>query len=249
MPPARIAILDAGSQFGKLIDRRLHEIGIECDIIPLDTDPEILNQKYGACVISGSPGSVNEKNAPSLAPGFFQKYERPILGICYGLQLINKLFGGKVEAKGNREDGQFFIKIDQSSKIFENVGDDKLECLLTHGDQVTELANELECIAQAGDVIVAIQHKSRPIYALQFHPEVDLTPKGKVLFSTFVQKISSLECNFTVENREESCIKEIQEKVGKNKFISPAYTCQEGKTKPYVPAVINTILKIFLVCF
>jgi GMP synthase (glutamine-hydrolysing) len=220
MAPAKVAILDAGSQFGKLIDRRLHEIGIECDLVALNTDPEILNQKYGAVVISGSPGSVNEKNAPSLAPDFFQKFERPVLGICYGLQLINKLFGGKVEAKGNREDGQFFISINNSSKIFQDISpDQELECLLTHGDQVTELANDLECIGQAGDVIVAVQHKTRPIYALQFHPEVDLTPRGKEIFNTFIKKIAELKCDFTVENREESCIREIREKVGKNKLV------------------------------
>lgn len=220
MAPSKVAILDAGSQFGKLIDRRLHEIGIECDLVALNTDPEILNKKYGAVVISGSPGSVNEKNAPSLAPDFFQKFERPVLGICYGLQLINKLFGGKVEAKGNREDGQFFISINNSSKIFQDISpDQELECLLTHGDQVTELANDLECIGQAGDVIVAVQHKTRPIYALQFHPEVDLTPRGKEIFNTFVKKIAELKCDFTVENREESCIREIREKVGKNKLV------------------------------
>merc|ERR1712048_1134900 len=93
MPPARIAILDAGSQFGKLIDRRLHELGIKCDLLPLNSSPKSLTD-YPAVVISGSPGSVNEPNSPSLHPDFFDFYEGTVLGICYGLQLINKIFGG-----------------------------------------------------------------------------------------------------------------------------------------------------------
>ena len=217
----QIAILDAGSQFGKLIDRRLHEIGIKCDLLPLNTHPNNLSN-YGAVVISGSPGSVNEENAASVHPEFFSKFDRPVLGICYGLQLMNKIFGGTVDTKANREDGQFEMEI-QKNVLFEGAEDESssnsLTALLTHGDSITKVSDNFNIIAKAGDIVTAVQHKSKPIFGVQFHPEVELTPKGKTIFKNFVTKIANLTCNYTIKDREANILSEIRSQVGSSRII------------------------------
>lgn len=237
----KIAILDAGSQFGKLIDRRLHEIGIKTELLKLNTHPDEL-QEYSAAIISGSPGSVNSENAATLHNDFFIKFNKPVLGICYGLQLLNKIFGGQVASLNNREDGQFDILVESQCELFyglnsENSNDnDKAKqenkslginfvdpcytlALLTHGDKIIKLAPEFNTIALAGDVITGIKHKNKDIYGVQFHPEVNLTIRGKDIFKNFVHRICGLNSDYTIQNREEMILKEISSTVGDRMII------------------------------
>jgi GMP synthase (glutamine-hydrolysing) len=129
----RIAILDAGSQYGKLIDRNVREFNCESVMLPLNTPlKELLN--FNGIIISGGPDSVFEKNSPKCDPELFtDNHNIPILGICYGMQLMNYYYSGKVETLDVREDGQTKISIDNSTDLFKGLDEEEL-VLLTHGD-------------------------------------------------------------------------------------------------------------------
>src|SRR5258708_26763125 len=115
----RLAILDAGAQYGKVIDRRIRELGVESEVLPLSTSTDVL-RKYQAIIISGGPESVYGERAPKFDPGIF-KLNKPILGICYGMQLINYVFGGKVEKGLRREEGPCQVVVDPTSTLFQGL--------------------------------------------------------------------------------------------------------------------------------
>ena len=157
---SKVAILDAGAQYAKVIDRRIRELCVESVILPLNTSIADLSQ-YGAIIISGGPESVYSKNAPKFDPDLFT-LDVPILGICYGLQLMNAVHGGTVEKKEIREDGVFQIKIDTKSLLFSGL-QKKEQVLLTHGDTIDQEAKDFKVIAQSGDFIAGIQPHSKPL--------------------------------------------------------------------------------------
>jgi GMP synthase (glutamine-hydrolysing) len=127
----KVAILDAGSQYAKVIDRKVRGLLVESVILPLDTPTQEL-EKYGAIIISGGPESVYSDTAPKYNESLFA-ISVPILGICYGMQLLNFVHGGKIERKNIREDGVFTISVKTDSLLFDGLDSDQ-EVLLTHGD-------------------------------------------------------------------------------------------------------------------
>jgi GMP synthase (glutamine-hydrolysing) len=169
----KVAILDAGSQYAKVIDRRIRELAVYSELVPLQTPvTELLSRQYKAIIISGSPGSVNDLNPVYYDTNLFN-CGLPILGICYGLQMLNKQRGGTVVRQAVREDGQFQVELDivgcplfKNMKKFENV-------LLTHGDSIEKLGENLISVGRSESFIVACADKEKPIYGLQFHPEVN----------------------------------------------------------------------------
>ena len=169
----KVAILDAGSQYAKVIDRRIRELAVCSELIPLQTSvTQLIARKYKALIISGSPGSVNDPHPVYYDPQLFD-CQLPILGICYGLQMLNKQRGGTIVRKAVREDGQFQVELDvtncplfRSMKKTENV-------LLTHGDSIEKLGENLVSIGTSESFIIACADKHKPIYGLQFHPEVN----------------------------------------------------------------------------
>lgn len=212
----QLAILDAGAQYGKVIDRRVRELSVESVLLPLDTPASEL-RKYRAIIISGGPESVYGKNAPKFDPDLF-KLDLPILGICYGMQLLNFVGGGTVERKSTREDGSFTIKVEAKSKLFKGL-DISQEVLLTHGDTVESVALEYKVIAMSGGLIAGIEHSNKPWYGVQFHPEVDLTAHGKEILHNFLFAIAGFSGNFGLVDRETTAIKYIREKVGQKKVL------------------------------
>jgi len=214
-----VVILDAGSQYGKVIDRRLRELNVRTEMLPLFTDlGPLASPQIKGIVISGSPGSVyDEVPRDSKQFSYFSslfELGKPILGLCYGVQLMNYIYGGKVEQTGIREDGQIEVSIDTSSPVFHGL-DAKELVLLTHGDSVTKLpdSGDFKVIATSSNHITGIQHVKKPLYGLQFHPEVDLTINGKKIFENFLFKVSGMQGNYTLYDREQISIDYIKNAV------------------------------------
>lgn len=211
-------ILDSGAQYGKVIDRRVRELNIESVIKPLSTPASELKQ-YQAIIISGGPESVYAPTAPKYDPKIFS-LGIPIFGICYGMQLMNYIQGGKVAGLKKREDGQCTIKVDPASILFSEL-EKKQEVLMSHGDSITQktLNKNFTPVAFSGNIVAAVQDLKNNFYGVQFHPEVDLTVNGKKILKNFLYKVAKFKGDFSVGDRQQQAIKYLQESIGNKKVL------------------------------
>ncbi len=213
----KVAILSAGAQYTKVIDRRVRELNVKSEILPLSTPASKLRE-YKAIVISGGPASVYEENAPEYDSGIFH-LGIPVLGICYGMQMMTREFRGRVVPKQVKEYGETLIEIVKNSELFSDL-ERSQEVLMNHGDSVDKLAEGFETIAYSQDrIVAAIQNREKRLYGVQFHPEVDLTVNGKQILANFLFKVAKLTGDYTIEDRLGKSITYIRENVGKNPVL------------------------------
>ena len=214
-----VLILDYGSQFSMLITRRIRELNIYSELVPWDVDPiELSYNNIKAIILSGGPASVYDESAPDL-PEWVLETDTPILGICYGMQILAQKLGGTVSSADNREYGHALIDTNSGDqKLFKNLPN-SLSVWMSHGDQITELPPDFKVIAKSQNAPIAAISDSKDRYGIQFHPEVAHTPQGTDILRNFLFDIAECSGNWTASSFVEDTITEIRNTVGNQKVI------------------------------
>lgn len=210
-----IIILDFGSQYTQLIARRVREQGVYCEIHPfhLSAD-EIAAKRPKGVILSGGPSSVTDEDAPRVAADFYDKVNSPVLGICYGMQMVAVDLGGRNEPAAKREYGHAKVKVlSGATKLFNELPFE-LDAWMSHGDHVTELPPGFRQTATTGEVVTAIENDERGIYCVQFHPEVSHTTLGKEVLRNFLFNICDCKGDWTPASFIKEEIERIRETVG-----------------------------------
>ncbi len=219
----RIIVLDFGAQYTQLIARRIRESGVFSEILPCTTPVELLKGAQGI-VLSGGPSSVYEEGSPQLDPEFFQLRREdgspmPLLGICYGLQVMVHAAGGTVQAAKHREFGRASIHLLRDNDLLKGVVDGS-QVWMSHGDLPVDVPPGYEIIADTASApIAALRHKVRPHYGVQFHPEVVHTEGGQQIFENFVRTVCGCHRDWSPASFLEQKISEIRDVVGEDNVI------------------------------
>lgn len=212
-----IVILDFGSQYNQLIARRIREFGVYSEVIPFNTPlSEILERKPVGIILSGGPSSVNSENAHLIEKNILDA-GIPILGICYGMQLITHLLGGKVKKGEKGEYGKSDFEIIRPNPVLNNVPRHST-VWMSHFDEVEVVPEGFEISGKSG-VIAAMANEQKNIFTFQFHPEVSHTEEGTNMLHNFVFGVCKAERNWKLTNYIDKTIEEIRAKVGKDKVI------------------------------
>ena len=215
-----ILVLDFGSQYTQLIARRVRELGVFSEIFPWDIDTHRISfLNPNGIILSGGPESVTQENTPRI-PEIIFNLDIPILGICYGMQTLAEQNGGSVSTSSKKEFGYAELKIEQSSRIFSGIESNTLDVWMSHGDHVSILPDDFILSASTESApIAAMEHKDKPYYALQFHPEVTHTNKGQKIIENFVIEICKSEKKWKLDDLIDHRIKEIKSQVGDKKVL------------------------------
>ncbi len=217
----RILILDFGSQYTQLIARRVREQSVYCEIHPhsLGKD-EVQAWNPAGLILSGGPSSVLDPDAPGLEPEILE-LGVPILGICYGLQLLALRLGGQVEPAGDREYGRALLEIKGGHPLFANLEKGPPQSVwMSHGDRVVRLPPGFEVLATSeNSPSAAIAHTEKPIFGLQFHPEVVHTDGGEQILANFVHGICGCRGSWTVEAFVDEAVEAVRSQVGEDRAI------------------------------
>ena len=214
----QILILDFGSQFTQLIARRFRELNIYCEIHPYNKIPEITSSIKGV-VLSGSPYSVREDSAPNLDLSNI-KNKIPLLGICYGAQLLSHFYGGEVGKSNSREYGRANLNFVDSNDVLMKSISINSQVWMSHGDTILKIPTGYKVIASTQDVLIAaFSLEKEKIYGIQFHPEVYHSSDGTQLLKNFVFNICNCIGDWTPNSFVETSITELKSTIGKDKVI------------------------------
>ena len=211
----QIVILDFGSQYTQVIARRIRECSVYSTILPFDTPvAEIRKLKPSGIILSGGPSSVFAKKAPLPDKKLFA-LGVPVMGICFGVQLLAHFLGGKVEKSSKREYGKGTLKVkDKSSDLFKGLPAN-LQVWNSHGDKLTKLPRDFKVVATTENSDYAvIEHRKKKMFGLQFHPEVVHTPRGREIISNFVHNVCGCGRDWTMANYIDQAVEQIRTQVG-----------------------------------
>ncbi|NPV60119.1 MAG: glutamine-hydrolyzing GMP synthase [Actinobacteria bacterium] len=215
----KVLVVDFGAQYAQLIARRVRECRVYSEIVPHDIKPEEIKARgAGALIFSGGPSSVYQEGAPRPDPAILSM-GLPILGICYGHQLLALELGGRVEATGIREYGKTELGVTGKSVLFEDLPMEQT-VWMSHGDSVSEPPSGFQVTARtAASPVAAMEDPRRRLYGVQFHPEVAHTPLGKEILKNFLFGAAGLHPTWTMVSIIEEAVEEVRAKVGDNKII------------------------------
>ena len=224
MDQEKVIVIDFGGQYNQLVARRVRECNVYCEIYSYRTDIEqikAMNPK--GIILTGGPNSCYEADSPTYTKELFE-LGIPVLGLCYGAQLMNHILGGKVEKAPVREYGKTEVFVDKSSPLFEGVAVDSAEgstiCWMSHFDYISKPAPGFQVVAHTADCPVAADEDAKKkLYAIQFHPEVLHTVEGSRMLHNFVRNICGCAGTWRMDSFVEHTIKEIREKVGDGKVL------------------------------
>jgi GMP synthase (glutamine-hydrolysing) len=213
-----LIILDYGSQYTQLIARRLREAQVFCEIFHWQSDKaQVLALAPTGFILSGGPNSVYEADAPTL-PDYVLKAGMPVLGICYGMQLLAHRLGGKVAPGTQREYGSAAVEIERSTRL---LPEGSYPVWMSHGDRVEALPEGFTATATSpGSPLAAAENEARGLYCLQFHPEVQHTPVGKEILRNFAVEICGVKPDWTPEGIVEDAVGRIRAQVGERRVLA-----------------------------
>ena len=215
-----VIVLDFGGQYNQLVARRVRECNVYCEIYSYKIDIEkikAMNPK--GIILTGGPNSCYEPDSPTYSEELF-KLGIPVLGLCYGAQLMSHVLGGKVEKADVREYGKTEVIIDKKdSKVFENVSA-TTTCWMSHFDYISQVAPGFEITAHTADCpVAAAENAAEKLYAIQFHPEVLHTLEGTKMINNFVKNVCGCVGDWKMDAFVENTIQEIREKVGDGRVL------------------------------
>jgi GMP synthase (glutamine-hydrolysing) len=212
----KVAILDCGGQYTKVIDRKVRELGVYTEIFPGTAPPSEL-ASFSALILSGGPASVYDPKAIQIDPGILD-LGRPVLAICYGMQFVARALGGIIQRGQRGEYGVEELSVADASDLFQGVGD-RSSVLMSHFDVVANPGPAFDVIATTTNCLGAIRHKQRPIFGVQFHPEVDLTSEGQRILHNFLFVVAKLSAEYTLDTRIEQAIEKLKAVVQGSKLL------------------------------
>jgi GMP synthase (glutamine-hydrolysing) len=240
-----VVVLDFGAQYSMLIARRVRECNVFCEVLPHDVSvDELKKRNIKGIIVSGGPASVYEKDAPKADPKLWN-CGIPILGICYGLQLMAKELGAEVRQEKKREYGKAQLIIDDETNIFAGLPK-KIQCWMSHGDTVISLPKGFKQLAHTESTkFASVGNSSENLFGVQFHPEVVHTPQGQEIIKNFVYIICKCKPTWTTANFIQEQVKEIKEKAGQGQVL---LALSGGVDSTTVAALINKAIGDQLVC-
>lgn len=241
----KILIIDFYGQYNQLIARRVRECNVYSEIVPFSTSIEKIKEKNPKGIIfTGGPASVFEENSPKCDPEIFN-LGIPVLGICYGMQLMTHMLGGEVQKADKREYGVTSVSINNSSKLF-NGFDNTNDCLMSHTDFVVKLPEGFENIGSTDHCPnAAMQNTSKNFYGIQFHPEVNHTNKGTEIIRNFIYNVCGCTGNWKMSAFAEETVKALKEKIGDKKALC---ALSGGVDSSVAAALVNKAIGKNLTC-
>jgi GMP synthase (glutamine-hydrolysing) len=215
----RVLILDFGSQYGQLIARRVREQNVFCQIVRHDLPASRIRElNPKGLILSGGPASVYEPKAPKCDPAIFD-LGVPVLGICYGMQLACQALGGEVRPGASREFGRAVVKIHEANGIFAEVPTETV-VWMSHGDQVQSTTGGFVSLAATDTCpVAAVRHATRPVYGLQFHPEVSHTPQGGRVLRNFLYEVCGCKGTWKMSSFLDETVEALRSKIGEDRVI------------------------------